>query len=75
MPDLIPVVVLGRLAVDRSQYGKDLGRALLRVLQAADIIGVRGMLGSSSRATTAHGISQKLLSSCCLKGFVVDLSD
>ena len=49
MPDPIPVVVLGRLAVDRSQHGKGLGRALfrdgaLRVLQAADIIGVRGLL-------------------------------
>jgi len=49
MPDPIPVVVLGRLAVDRSQHGKGLGRAMfrdagLRVLQAADIIGVRGML-------------------------------
>ena len=49
MPDPIPVVVLGRLAVDHSQHGKGLGRALfrdggLRVLQAADIIGVRGVL-------------------------------
>jgi GNAT superfamily N-acetyltransferase len=49
MPDPIPVVVLGRLAVDRSQHGKGLGRSLfrdaaLRVIQAADIIGVRGML-------------------------------
>ena len=49
MPDPIPVEVLGRLAVDRSQHGKRLGRGLfrdaaLRVLQAADIIGVRGML-------------------------------
>lgn len=49
MPDPIPVVVLGRLAIDRSQHGKGLGRALfrdaaLRVVQAADIIGVRGML-------------------------------
>jgi GNAT superfamily N-acetyltransferase len=49
MPDPILVVVLGRLAIDRSQQRKGLGRALfrdagLRVLQAADIIGVRGML-------------------------------
>jgi predicted N-acetyltransferase YhbS len=28
MPDPIPVVVLGRLAVDRSQQGRGLGRAL-----------------------------------------------
>ena len=49
MPDPIPIVVLGRLAIDRSSQGKGLGRALfrdagLRVLQAAGIIGVRGLL-------------------------------
>ena len=49
MPDPIPIVVLGRLAIDRSQQGNGLGRALfrdagLRVLQAAAIIGVRGVL-------------------------------
>lgn len=49
MPDPVPVVVLGRLGVNRSKHGQGLGRALfgdaaLRVLRAADIIGVRGML-------------------------------
>jgi len=49
MPDPIPVVVLGRLAVDRSQQGRGLGRALfrdcaLRVAQAADTIGIRGIV-------------------------------
>jgi GNAT superfamily N-acetyltransferase len=49
MPDPILVVVLGRLAVDRAFHGRGLGRALfrdagLRILQAAEIIGVRGML-------------------------------
>ena len=49
MTDPIPIVVLGRLAVDRSQQGKGLGRALFRdagqrVVQAAGIIGVRGVL-------------------------------
>jgi predicted N-acetyltransferase YhbS len=49
MPDPIPVVVLGRLAVDRSWQGKGLGRALfrdcaLRVAQAADTIGIRGIV-------------------------------
>lgn len=49
MPDPIPIVVLGRLAVDRSQQGTGIGRALfrdagLRVLQAASVIGVRGLL-------------------------------
>ena len=30
MPDPIPVAVLGRLAIDRSQQGRGLGRALFR---------------------------------------------
>ncbi len=49
MPDPIPVVLLGRLAVDLSFQGKGVGRALVRdagyrVIQAADIIGIRGLL-------------------------------
>jgi predicted N-acetyltransferase YhbS len=49
MPDPIPVVVLGRLAVDQSRQGQGWGRALvrdagLRVIQAADTIGIRGMI-------------------------------
>lgn len=49
MPDPIPVVVLARLAVASSHQGLGLGRALfrdaaLRVVQAADAIGIRGML-------------------------------
>jgi GNAT superfamily N-acetyltransferase len=49
MPDPIPVAVLGRLAVDEAWHGRGLGRALvrdagLRLINAADIIGVRGMI-------------------------------
>jgi GNAT superfamily N-acetyltransferase len=49
MPEPIPVVVLARLAVDRSSQGQGLGRALFqdavwRVIQAADVIGIRGMI-------------------------------
>jgi len=49
MPEPIPVAVLGRLAVDRAFHGQGIGRALfrdsaLRVMQAADAIGIRGML-------------------------------
>jgi len=49
MPDPIPVVVLGRLAIDESFQGKGMGRALvrdacLRVLSAAEVIGIRGIL-------------------------------
>ena len=49
MPDPIPVVVLGRLAVAQSHQGRGLGRALFqdaarRVIYAAEAIGIRGML-------------------------------
>ena len=49
MPDPVPVVVLGRLAIEQSFQGRGLGRALMRdaarrVLQAADIIGIRGII-------------------------------
>ena len=49
VPDPVPVVVVGRLAVDRGFQSQGLGRALLRdavlrILQAADIIGVRAIL-------------------------------
>lgn len=49
MPDPIPVVVLGRLAVDQSHQGRGFGRVLVqdagrRIIQAADTIGMRGLL-------------------------------
>ncbi len=49
MPDPIPVMVIGRLAVDRSWQSKGIGRALLRdailrTLQAAEIAGIRAIL-------------------------------
>ncbi|TPJ39185.1 GNAT family N-acetyltransferase [Mesorhizobium sp. B2-5-13] len=48
MPDPIPMVVLGRLAVDASWQGKGLGAALLqdavlRAARAATILGIRGV--------------------------------
>ena len=56
MPDPIPVAVLGRLAVDRLQQGRGLGRTLfrdcaLRVTRAADTIGIRGIV--------VHAISEE----------------
>ena len=49
MPNPIPVALLGRLAVDRSQHGKGIGRAMFRdgakrILHAADTLGIRGMI-------------------------------
>ena len=49
MPDPIPMVMLGRLAVDLSLQGQGIGRALmrdaaLRLIQSAGLIGIRGLL-------------------------------
>ncbi len=49
MPDPIPVMVIGRLAVDREYQGKGIGSALLRdallrTVHAASIAGIRAVL-------------------------------
>jgi GNAT superfamily N-acetyltransferase len=49
MPDPVPVMILGRLAVDRAWQGRSLGRSLLRdavlrTLQVAKIVGIRAIL-------------------------------
>ncbi|WP_374614976.1 GNAT family N-acetyltransferase [Sphingorhabdus sp.] len=56
MPDPIPVVVLARLAVDSGYQGRGIGQALvrdaaMRVLAAADQIGIRGLV--------VHAISEQ----------------
>jgi GNAT superfamily N-acetyltransferase len=48
MPDPIPVVLLGRLAIDRRWQGRGLGQALLRdailrTIQVAEIAGIRAI--------------------------------
>jgi GNAT superfamily N-acetyltransferase len=56
MPDPIPVMVIGRLAVDLNWQAQEIGRALvrdaiLRTLQAAAIAGIRAIL--------VHAISEQ----------------
>jgi GNAT superfamily N-acetyltransferase len=56
MPNPVPIALLGRLAVDQSRQGSGLGRALLRdavlrVVRAAETIGVRAIL--------VHAISEE----------------
>ena len=62
MPDPVPVMVTGRLAVDQTAQGQALGPALLRdaVLctpQAAEIAGIRAILvqAISERAKRFYG--------------------
>jgi GNAT superfamily N-acetyltransferase len=56
MPDPVPVMVIGRLAVDQTMQGQALGPALLRdavlrTVQAAEIVGIRAVL--------VHAISER----------------
>lgn len=56
MPDPIPMAILGRFAIDRTCQGQGLGVALLqdavlRIRQAATIMGIRGIL--------VHAISEE----------------
>jgi GNAT superfamily N-acetyltransferase len=56
MPNPIPVAVLARLAVDRDWQGRGIGRAMFRdaarrLAQAADVIGIRGIV--------VHAISEE----------------
>ncbi|HEX4593939.1 MAG TPA: GNAT family N-acetyltransferase [Bryobacteraceae bacterium] len=49
MPDPVPVMVLGRLAIGRSFHGYGMGTgllrdAVLRIVQAAEIAGIRAIL-------------------------------
>ena len=66
MPDPVPVVTLVRLAVDSAYQGRGIGRALmrdatLRVIYAAGVIGIRGIL--------VHAISQQAREFYCALGF------
>lgn len=49
MPDPLPVMVVGRLAIEKGWQGRNIGRgllrdAVLRTLQAAEIGGIRAIL-------------------------------
>jgi predicted N-acetyltransferase YhbS len=63
MPGPVPVILLSRLAIDRKDQGSGLGKsllrdAILRSLEASDIIGVRALLvhalNDTARAFYAH---------------------
>ena len=72
MPDPVPVMLLGRLAVDRAYQGRGIGRSLLReaivrTVQAAEIGGIRAIL--------VHAISddaRRFYESCGFTGSPID---
>ena len=59
MPDPLPVMVLGRLAVDRDHQRRSIGTgllrdAVLRTIQAAEIAGIRAILVHAISETAKH---------------------
>jgi predicted N-acetyltransferase YhbS len=67
MPDPVPVMLLGRLAVDQTVHGQEIGRgllrdAILRTLQAAEIAGIRAIL--------VHAISERAKQFYMKAGFI-----
>jgi len=72
MPDPVPVIVLGRLAVDKTFQGRGIGAgllrdAVLRVVQAAEIAGIRAIL--------VHAISEAAKRFYEKHGFVASPAD
>lgn len=67
MPEPIPLVVIGRLAVDSNWQKQGIGSALLRdavlrILQASEILGIRAIL--------VHAISEKAKKFYLNHGFI-----
>lgn len=67
MPEPIPVVVLGRLAISKDYQGQGIGRALVRdaakrVIAAGDEIGIRGIV--------VHAISEEAKAFYLALGFL-----
>jgi len=72
MPDPIPIMVLGRLAIDQEYQGKKLGDALLRdailrILQTSEIVVIKAIL--------VHAISEKAKKFYLDRSFIISPSN
>lgn len=67
MPDLLPVLLLGRLAVDKNYHNKGLGSALLRdaMIRAVSVAGDAGIF-----AILIHALSEEAKRFYMSRGFV-----
>jgi GNAT superfamily N-acetyltransferase len=84
MPEPVPVMIIGRLAVDQEFHGHGLGQgllrdAVLRTLQAADIAGIRAILvhaisGDAQRFYERHGFVRSPIDPMMLMITVADLA-
>jgi predicted N-acetyltransferase YhbS len=72
MPDPIPVMVLGRLAVDVSWQGQGVGKALLRdailrTVQVAELAGVKALM--------VHALTERAKAFYEANGFLLSPAD
>jgi GNAT superfamily N-acetyltransferase len=72
MPEPVPVMVLGRLAVDKAFHGQGVGTgllrdAILRIALAAEVVGIRAIL--------VHAISERAKAFYEKYGFVASPVD
>lgn len=67
MPDPLPVLLLGRLAIDRRYHNRGLGQALLRdaMLRAVNVAGDAGIF-----ALLVHALSDAARQFYLSRGFV-----
>ena len=84
MPDPVPVMIIGGLAVDQEFHGRGLGQgllrdAVLRTLQAADIAGIRAILvhaisSDAQRFYERHGFVQSPIDPMMLMTTLADVA-
>jgi GNAT superfamily N-acetyltransferase len=84
MPDPVPIMIIGRLAVDQEFHGHGLGQgilrdAALRTLQAADIAGIRAILvhaisSDAQRFYERHGFVRSPIDPMMLMITLADLA-
>lgn len=72
MPNPVPAILLGRIAVDQKEAGQGLGTwllrdAVLRTLEAAEVVGVRILL--------AHAASERARAFYLDRGFAPSPTD
>ncbi len=67
MPDPLPILLLGRLAIDKQYHNRGLGKALLRdvMLRAAHVAGSAGVF-----AILVHSLSESARQFYLSRGFV-----
>jgi GNAT superfamily N-acetyltransferase len=78
MPDPVPIMILGRLAVDYRLQGQGIGTALLRdavlrTLQAAEIAGIKAILVHAIDEQAIHFYTERGFKASCINNMTLML--